>query len=148
MGLFDLIGSAISATPAGAVVGAASSIIDRVFPDKTQAEKDAAALELQKVMNQFNLVTAQTDINKVEAANTNWFVAGWRPYIGWVCGTGLGYQFLLMPVGNGVLAVVSATYAHVFVSLDSSTLLACLSGILGLGTLRTVEKHQDVEANR
>ena len=26
-----------------------------------------------------------------EAASTSWFVAGWRPFISWICGTGLGY---------------------------------------------------------
>lgn len=140
-------------TGLGGIAEAASHIADKFFPDKTQAQKDAAALELQKVMNDYGLATAQTDINKLEAASTNWFVAGWRPAVGWVCAIGLLYQFVLMPILNGVITATVLALGHaaivpVFVALDSNTLLACISGLTGLATLRTVEKHQDVEAKR
>ena len=140
-------------TGLGGIADAASHIADKFFPDKTQAEKDAAALEMQKVMNDYGLATAQTEINKLEAASTNWFVAGWRPATGWVCALGLLYQFVCMPILNGIVAAVLLVLGHaaivpVFVSLDSSTLLTLFGGLSGLATLRTVEKHQDVEAKR
>ncbi len=140
-------------TGIGALASAASGIVDKFFPDKTQREKDEAAREMQRIMNDYNLQSAQTDINKIEAASTNWFVAGWRPAVGWVCALGLLYQFLLMPVLNGVITALIAILGHpaipaVFVTLDSATLLTCLSGLTGLATLRTVEKHQGVESNR
>lgn len=140
-------------TGIGSIADAASHLADKFFPDKTQAQKDAAALEMQKVMNDYGLATAQTDINKIEAASTNWFVAGWRPAIGWVCSLGLLYQFVLMPILNGVITAVVLALGHaavpaVFVQLDGNTLLACISGLTGLATLRTVEKHQGVEASR
>lgn len=39
----------------------------------------------------------QIEINKIEAASTNWFVAGWRPFIGWVSGFGVMWTFVLGP---------------------------------------------------
>ena len=65
----------------------------KVPPEKqleAQTEITKLSMELQgKILDQ---VSAQLDVNKVEAASANVFVAGWRPYIGWICGTGLGVQ--------------------------------------------------------
>ena len=93
----------IDITGFGAIATAAKGIIDKFFPDKTEEEKGKLAISMQDMMNQYNLVKAQTDVNLVEAQSTNWFVAGWRPFIGWVCGCGLAYQFLFMPIMNGIL---------------------------------------------
>ena len=38
---------------------------------------------------------AQTETNKIEAANPNVFVSGWRPALGWVCVAGLFYNFVI-----------------------------------------------------
>jgi hypothetical protein len=144
--MMDVLGIGAAANAISTVADAAKGIIDTFFPDKTEQEKAQLAMQMQDMMNQYNLVKAQTDINLVEAQSTSWFVAGWRPFIGWVCGTGLGYQFLFMPIMNGILAA-----NHVgtpFVSLDVGTLTTCLTGLLGLASLRTFEKHQDVEKNR
>jgi len=133
-------------TGMGSVAEAAASIASKFFPDKTQVEKDAITLKLQEEMNAFKLDSAQTDIDLQEAKSTNWFVAGWRPYIGWVCGTGLAYQFIFMPIINGL--VISFGYKAGLVALDTASLTACLSGLLGIGGMRTWEKHYGVEGNR
>ncbi len=88
------------------------------------------------------LPLAQIAVDEAEARSTNWWVAGWRPYIGWICGTGLAYQFLFMPIANGFVAT------HPFLPLDTGTLTTCLTGMLGLGAMRTFEKHSGVEGNR
>lgn len=118
-------------TGIGAVAELASSVINKIWPDKSEQEK-------QELLTAVALVQGQLDINKVEAANPNWFVAGWRPYIGWICGTGLGYQFLVYPI---LIAFVPN-----IVQLDMGTLITLLGGMLGLGTLRTVEKINKVAA--
>ena len=41
------------------------------------------------------LVALQTKINEVEAGHRTMFVAGWRPFIGWVIGVALLYNFIL-----------------------------------------------------
>ena len=82
---------------------------------------------------------AQLEVTKVEASNTNWFVAGWRPFIGWVCGIGLVYSFLFQPVVNGL--------GGNFPSLDGGELSSLLVGMLGMGGLRTFERYQNVHRN-
>lgn len=116
-------------TGLGSVADLASNVINKIWPDKTEAEKAQLAAAVQ-------LVNGQLDINKAEATNPSWFVAGWRPYIGWICGTGLGYQFLVYPVLIAFLPKIQ--------QLDMGTLLTLLLGMLGLGGLRTYEKIKDV----
>jgi phenylpyruvate tautomerase PptA (4-oxalocrotonate tautomerase family) len=129
-------------TGIGEVAQAATAIANKFWPDKTEVEKAKIAQEMQDTMNEFKLASAQTDINLEEAKSTNWFVAGWRPYIGWICGCGLAYEFLLMPIFNGISTGFGGH--AIFVALDTGTLVSCLSGLLGLGTLRTTEKVYNV----
>jgi hypothetical protein len=136
----------VDITGLGSIADAAASIVGKFWPDKTELEKAQLAAAMQTELLANKLDTAQTDINLEEAKSTNWWVAGWRPYIGWVCGTGLLYQFLLMPIINGI--ATSLGYHGGLASLDVASLTSCLSGLLGLGALRTYEKHQGVEANR
>lgn len=121
-------------------------IIDKVIPDKAaaQAAKDQLLLlnaqgELSQEMAELTSVTtAQSDINKVEAASTSTFVAGWRPWVGWILGTAFGAIYLVFPL----LAWLAALFGHPvpFPTLDSGTLMTLLMGLLGMGTLRTVDK--------
>jgi hypothetical protein len=126
-------------TGIGSIADAAMGIVNKIWPDKTQAEKDQAALEMAQVMNEHNLVIGQVEVNKVEAASTNWFVAGWRPFVGWVCGFGLAYQFLFYPLLSKLISIIP---------LDISNLNTILMGMLGLGAMRTFEKVKNSEGNR
>lgn len=132
--------------PVTAALDLGGKLIDKFFPDP--AQRDAAKLQLLTLQQNGDLaqMTGQLDINKVEASSTNWFVAGWRPYIGWICGTGLGYQFLVMPIMNGFAKM--AGYIAAFPSLDMGTLVTLLLGLLGLGGMRTYEKVTGSEGNR
>ena len=137
----------------GAVADAATGIVNKFMPDKTEVEKLAAAKDMAVIMNEFNLAAGQQSINLEESKSEKWYVAGWRPFIGWVCGVGLLYQFLFMPVMNGFIKAVLILMGHagntmLFVSLDVSTLVSCVGGLLGLGVLRTYEKRTDSEKNR
>ena len=65
-----------------ALLGIGGKLIDKLIPDP--AARDAARFELLKLQQSGELAAmlAQTEINKVEAANTSVFVSGWRPAIG------------------------------------------------------------------
>jgi hypothetical protein len=115
-------------------------LLDKLFPDPTKAaEAKLEFLRLQQtgqlaeLQAQADAIKGQLAINVEEAKSQNWFVAGWRPAIGWICGVALAYEFLFRPiaVGFGVGA---------FPDLDMSDLNTILFGMLGLGALRTVEK--------
>jgi hypothetical protein len=117
------------------------SLIDRWMPDpqkKAEAEmelfKMAQAGDLQKVIGQLQ-------VNMEEAKHQSMFVAGWRPFAGWVGGLGLLYA----AVGHYVLAWLAALHGWpVPPQVDTEILLYVLGGMLGLGTLRTYEKKAGV----
>lgn len=128
----------------GGLIEAGLKILDKVIPDP-QA-KAAAQLELIRLQQEgefkelevgLALSKAQTDINEVEAANANIFVSGWRPAIGWVCAFALAAQYIGLPA----LAWASTAFGiPPPPNLDLSDLLVLLTGMLGLGALRTTEK--------
>jgi hypothetical protein len=89
----------------------------------------------------------QLEINKVEAAHESRWVSGWRPFVGWVCGSALAYTYILEPFLR-FLSVVIFKYAGEFPTLEMTTLENILLGLLGLGTLRTVDKAVDKIATK
>lgn len=131
----------------GMVANIGGKVIDRIWPDPAQAA--AAKLELLKMQQSGELaqLASETDlrkgqlaVNQVEAANANIFVSGWRPFIGWVCGSGLAFQFLVAPLLTWGAALFGKMVA--VPTLDMGTLLTLLLGMLGLGGMRTMEKLQ------
>ena len=124
--------------PITAALGIGSKLIEHFFPDPEQA--DAAKLKLMELQQSGALaeMTGQLEINKVEAANPSLFVSGWRPFVGWICGMGLAYQFLVYPLVVGFVPEIH--------SLDMGTLLTLLGGMLGFGAIRMNEKINGVAA--
>lgn len=86
--------------------------------------------------------TQQSEVNKVEASNSSLFVSGWRPFIGWVCGLALAYQYMIVPLVTWVCAFFLVNIPG-FPSLDDN-LWQLLFGMLGMGGLRTFEKIKGV----
>lgn len=125
-------------TGIGAVADLAKTVVSRIWPDKTAEEQGQLAAAL-------TLVQGQLDTNKAEAANQNMFVAGWRPFVGWICGTGFGVQFVFGPLGSWA-AQLWTGHPTPFPPMDLGTMMPLLLGMLGLGGMRTVEKVQGVPA--
>ena len=134
----------MSLDPISAALDLGNTLITRIFPDPAQA--DQAKLELLKLQQSGELasMTAQTDINKVEASNASLFVSGWRPAIGWVCALALFYQYLLKPIITW-LAGVAGYNVPLMPGLDDN-LWQLMMGMLGMCGLRTFEKVQGVAA--
>lgn len=107
---------------------------------EAQTEITKIQLELQgKILDQ---IGQQLDVNRIEAASTSTFVAGWRPFIGWICGLGLASQFIIGPLVTWVATL--AKHPVVYPTLDLGTLMTLLFGMLGLGGMRSWEKVQGV----
>jgi hypothetical protein len=81
------------------------------------------------------LIELQGEINKVEAQHRTIFVAGWRPFIGWVCGIALAYNFIIRDMLVWYMGAATAPPA-----LQMEHLMTVLIGMLGLGGMRTFEK--------
>lgn len=83
------------------------------------------------------LIKIQNEVNKIEAQHRSIFVAGWRPFIGWVCGLALLYNFILRDIIAWVIP------DQIPPALQMDQLITILLGMLGLGGLRTYEKLKD-----
>lgn len=117
------------------------SIINRLFPDP--AEKAKAELELLKMTQEGDLkqILAQLEINAKEAAHPSLFVAGWRPGAGWAGVAGLVYASIGQPL---LTWLATAKGWPVPPAVDADLLLYVLGGMLGLGSLRTIEKSKGI----
>lgn len=106
---------------------------------KIQAAIAERELALVKLAAQRD--SEQVETNKVEAANANVFVAGWRPFVGWVCGASFAYTFVVQPFLVFLVVVFGVSVPlDLLPKLDWSMLANVLFGILGLGYMRTQEK--------
>lgn len=125
--------------PVTGLLNIGGQLIDRLWPD--QATKDAGKLALLELAQKGQLAEMNADtqlalgqlkINEEDAKSGNFFQSGWRPFVGWICGMGLAYQFLVYPI--------LISYRANIVQLDMGTLLTLLGGLLGFGAMRTTEK--------
>lgn len=138
------------AFPFAALIPVVGKVLDKVFPDpKAAAEAKLKVLELQQqgelaeLDADVQLAVGQLQVNKEEAKHGSIFVAGWRPFAGWVCGVALGYNFILKPLSEFV-AVVSGVSAHTIAlipTIEIGALMTVLLGMLGLGGMRSYEKR-------
>ena len=115
------------------------NVLDRFFPDKEKAAEAQRAIETALLENAAQINLAQIEVNKEEAQHRTVFVAGWRPFIGWVCGIALAWHFGGVP-GNLFFIAWSGAEVPELPVFDMNSLLTVLTGMLGLGGLRTFEK--------
>jgi hypothetical protein len=128
----------------GEIAQAVGGIVNKFLPDKSQEEKDALTRELAQLQFDQAVIQSQTDTNKAEASNNSVFVAGWRPFVGWVCGCAFAWAFVAGPLVSYAARLLGATVA--LPVLDLSQLSPVLMGMLGLGAMRTVEKVNGIKA--
>jgi hypothetical protein len=128
--------------PISAALDIGGKIIDRVWPNpEEKAKAQLALLELQQ-KGELTQIVGQLEVNKVEAGSQSMFVAGWRPFIGWVCGSGLVVEFIVGPLLTWICLLFGKVIE--FPKLDMGTLLTLLIGMLGLGGMRSFEKYHEV----
>lgn len=112
-------------------------LVDRI-PDPKARER--AELEMKADLLKFaaEQSQAQMEVNKVEAAHSSIFVAGWRPFIGWMGGVSLGYAFLLQPILSWFLAIVGVTTPLPEPNTDA--MMALVTAMLGVTAARSFDK--------
>jgi len=150
----NIDGSLIKDTLSG--LGGLMQDIRSAITGKVSPEKEAEIL--QKVAeNEQSLMIAQTEINKIEAASSSVFVAGWRPAIGWVCAISIGSYY----IPQALMAVVLWSIQCIMVMWETpdiakvalpafpgifgwEQLFGLVLAMLGVGTLRTAEKLKGV----
>ena len=120
------------------VVGIAGSVLNKFVADKNLKMK--LEHELKTQLQTANL--AQIEVNKIEAASKSWFVAGWRPSVGWVCSLAMLYHFIIAPMMQFLLNVIGIQVQ--LPEFDFSQLSTILMAMLGMAGLRTYEKKEKV----
>jgi len=122
---------AIVADPVTAVADLAKTVVQTIWPDKTEIEKAQLAASLA-------LIQGQLEINKAEAASPSVFTSGWRPFVGWCCGMGVGWNWVALPAVTFVCAALG--HPVVLKPADMSEMLPLLMGLLGMAGLRSFDK--------
>ena len=119
------------------------NLIDKAIPDADAANKAKAELVTMQTKGELDALLGQLEINKEEAKSSSTFVAGWRPFSGWICGVALAYVAILEPILR-FGATVAFGYAGAFPTIDTDLTLQVLLGMLGLAGARSFEKHKGV----
>lgn len=140
----------IASVLVGPIFDTIGKIIDRAWPDPTeaakvkaqifQAQQDFAKTELQASLQ---LALSQMEVNKAEAASGSKYAACWRPTVGYICCIALAYQFIVYPLLNYGMAIANARFAPPTLG-DTSQLMSLIFGMLGIGVMRTWEKGKGV----
>ncbi len=129
-------------TGLGAVADLASGVINRIWPDASEAEKGKLTIALAQLNAELETAKGQTAVNAAEAGHSSLLVAGWRPGLGWICVAALGYQFILYPLLLWLVVVWPDLQPPQ--PVVSEMLWELMFGILGLSSLRTYEKTKGV----
>ena len=150
-----MIASALGGPLAGAAVSFLASKlgVDPAVVEQTVAGMTPADLvKMKELDNEFKLEMAkvgisldlaQIGVNTAEAQSESVFVAGWRPAVGWIGAASLGYVAIVEPLARFV-ALVVAHYNGPFPVIDTSLTMQVLTGILGLGAMRSFDKVKGV----
>jgi len=116
-------------------------LIGRFLPNKEEQQK--AEMELVKLAaaGELQQVLSQLEINAKEAAHPSIWVAGWRPAFGWFGAVGFLYATVIQPL----LVWYGASKGWPSPpSINMDLMWVVITGMLGIGGLRTFEKAKGV----
>jgi hypothetical protein len=109
-------------------------VLSSLIPDPAARQK-----AIQDILGQLQQADlSQLEVNKVEAASSSIFVAGWRPFLGWVCGGAFAWQFVIAPLVMWGGFVIGHPLPKP-PTLDAG-IWELVFGMLGLGAMRSWEK--------
>jgi hypothetical protein len=130
-------------TGLGAVADLVGNVIDKIFPDKTQAAAAKAALaqaqlegSLKSIDDQYQIQIEQIKANAAAEAKPG---LSFRDGAGWVCVIGFTLAILKAPIE---WACTLAGHAITLPSVDTSTITTMLFALLGIGGMHVYEKTQ------
>lgn len=126
-----------------AIIGPLVEPLIARIPDKNERARAKEKLEADMLAALTSIVQGQIQVNLKEAGHGSVFVAGWRPAIGWICGFGIAWNFIVQPIVMWA-AFLYGIDLSTMPELDIGDLMILLGGMLGLGGLRTYEKRLGV----
>lgn len=138
MGFLSKIFGGVAGDAIAAPVEAVGNVLDKLFT--SDQEKLVAAQVMEKIKQ--HPQELQVEINKLESQHRSIFVAGWRPFIGWVCGLSLATYYIPQFTLAAVLWTRACWMAKALAPypVEATGLLELVLAMLGMATIRTVEK--------
>jgi phenylpyruvate tautomerase PptA (4-oxalocrotonate tautomerase family) len=124
------------------LIGPVTGLLDKFVEDKDQKARLAHEIATLAERQAHEIAKSQIEVNRAESQSGSVFIGGWRPATGWVCVLGFGVNFLVIPLTNLFLSITENPL--LVPSLDVSEMMPVLLGMLGLGSMRTVEKTKNV----
>jgi hypothetical protein len=119
---------------------------------KDYINKDEKRLQIERDF-QFGMaeleareMNRQATVNRAEAKSKSLFIAGWRPFIGWMCGIALAYAFIGQPFLNSLFSLFGIDW-HIG-NIDTSIIYNLVIAMLGLAGLRPYEKQKKIDTKR
>lgn len=144
----------MSLDPLTAALDAGKFIAERIWPDPAKQAEEMYKLEqlhqegdLVRLEAHVRLLAGQLEVNKAEAQHKSVFVAGWRPWIGWVGGVALAYQFVLYPLLIWGWAFWGPDNVSPPPVMDTGALFSLITGMLGIGAMRSHDKRHKVQTD-
>jgi hypothetical protein len=130
--------------PVSAICDTVGTIVNKIWPDKTEEEKGKLALAMQQMQGEFQVIIAQIQTNAAETASADKYTSRWRPTVGYICCVALAYNFLVHPLLTWAVAMWAKPGFVCPPMTPSDMLYGLLFGMLGIGGMRTYEKTQGV----
>ena len=118
-------------------------IVNKVIADQDTRDQIERDIKMYTLTSDFQNAMAQIELAKVDQASESMWKSGWRPFIGWTCGTSFAWHFLCVPI----LVFIGACFNHPIPlpEFDIQTMMTVLLGMLGLGGYRTYEKIENAK---
>lgn len=128
------------------LIGPVTGLLDKFIEDKDQKARLAHDLATMADQHAQELAKGQLAINLAEAQHKSLFISGWRPALGWVAVFGMFGNYITIPFTNFAMALLEIDITIPLIPLE--TMMPIVMGMLGLGGLRTFEKHKGVHRDK
>lgn len=126
-----------------ALLPKALEVIDEVIPDRDAADRAKQQIEMKLIEATMATNVAQIETNTAEAASRHWFVASWRPAIGWSCAIGVFWMAVGAPILEFAAQLAGVTLQEV-PTIPEDMIMELTFAMLGMAGLRTFEKIRGV----
>ncbi|MBL4940961.1 MAG: holin family protein [Colwellia sp.] len=150
----------MSFDPLSAIFELGKSAVERIWPDPIRRAEELRKLEELRLRGDaaeldahVKLIMGQLQVNAAEASHKSIFVAGWRPFIGWVGGAAMAYQFVVYPIMIWIWAILQVKEIvpkelDPPPVLETGALFSIVTGMLGLGAMRSIDKSKGTDTKK
>jgi hypothetical protein len=122
-------------------IGTVIEGVGRIADDLITTDKERLEMALREKELDTQILSKVHETNIAEAQHRTLFVAGWRPFIGWVSGLALVYTFLIQPLFLWINSIYNLTPTPP-PQLNDDMLFNIVLAMLGIAGLRTYEKQK------